>query len=181
MLDRSERVCFDCGEKGHESRFCPKKKKKFANKKGGNKRGANVVEQGDGTHWVMMVRPKDNEGFERVGQRPITVADFNIRHGVKSQAQRKAEDKALKNKFECLAETVDVADAVPEIPVVPEAIAGGTRPKPKRNLPSKSLIIADRAGCSCKNHSNNGLCGVPPRSKTVDLLVSKLVLKMVAL
>ena len=103
MLDKSKRKCFDCGKEGHEARFCPKKKNKNTNNKG-NRRGANVVEPGDGTYWAMMVRAKDDDGFERVGQRPITVADFHIRHGVKSQAQRKAEVRALKNTFACLAD-----------------------------------------------------------------------------
>ena len=34
--------------------------------------------------------------IERAGQRPITFADFSSRHGVKSQRQRKAEEKSTK-------------------------------------------------------------------------------------
>ena len=172
QLDKSKRTCFECGEEGHEARFCPKKKKKQLRNNKGNKRGSNVVEQGDGTYWAMMVRAKDADGFERVGQRPITVADFNIRHGVKSQAQRKAEGKALKNPFECLADPVDVGDEVPEVPSAPPA-GENSRPKPKKNLPGKNIIVADRAGCSCRNHTNNGSCGAPPRSESVDRSVSK--------
>ena len=72
-----------------------------------------MIEQGDGTHWVMMVRPKDPEGFERVGQKPITVADFNIRYAGGSQRQRREYELQQRNRFACVGK-LDDPDPTPD-------------------------------------------------------------------
>ena len=79
MLDKSKRKCFGCGEEGHEAGNCPHKDKKKKGgfrgndrkgpRRGGGRNGsAHVLDQGGGTYWAMVVRPKGSDAFERVGQ-----------------------------------------------------------------------------------------------------------------
>ena len=172
MLEISKRKCFECGKEGHEARNCPEKKKKSGEGRGGRGgdgrgRGAHVVEQGDGTQWVMMVRPKDSEGYERVGQKPITVADFRVRYAGGSQRQRREDEKQQKNRFACLDELgePDVEDSPPP----PPALHKEPRLRPERKSPSNILTSADSCRCSCHDSEDRGSCNALHKSDLLDL------------
>ena len=127
------------------------------------------MDQGDGTYWAMLVRPKDPDGFERVGQRLITIADFNIKHAGWSQRQRRAEKKLLKNKYECLDETTDDHDDVQESPPPPPTAHGEPRPRSNQRSPGNHMIIADCTRCPCEHHDPQGSCSESHKSDARDL------------
>ena len=160
-----KRKCFNCDGEGHEAKNCPHPKADArGGPKAGARKGAHVVERGDGTYWAMVVRSKDEEGFQRVGQRPITVADFNIRYARGSQRQRRAQENHQTNTFGELGNVSDGEEVEPEVPSVPDMPEGAHRRKRVDKPRGKATKFANHSRCSCEEHGSGESCEVVQES-----------------